>query len=73
MLGPRARLAIAVAFFVYVLIIRTYDLANSLLMIGEQIRDWRIALGSWTELPPLRSDLVGAGSENGPSVKRGGR
>jgi hypothetical protein len=67
MLGPRARLAIAVAFFAYVLLIRTYDLANSFLMIGEQIRDWRIALGPWFELPLTGAPSTAGGRGLGPA------
>lgn len=63
---PRARIAIAAAFFLYVLLIRTYDLANSFLMIGEQIRDWRIALGSWTELPLTGAPSTAGGRGFGP-------
>jgi len=65
-IGPRARIAIAAVFFIYVLTIRTYDLANSFLMIGEQIRDWRIALGSWTELPLTGAPSTAGGRGFGP-------
>ena len=57
---PRVRIVIAVTFFAYVLLIRTYDLANSFQMLGEQTRDWAVALGSWTDLP-----LTGAPSTAG--------
>ncbi len=57
---PRARVAVAAAFFAYVVLIRTHDLANSFLMLGEQARDWTIALGGWRELP-----LMGAPSNSG--------
>jgi len=63
---PRARIAIAVVFFIYVLLIRTYDLANSFLMIGEQIRDWRIAVGSWTDLPLTGAPSTAGGRGFGP-------
>lgn len=63
---PRAAIALAVAFFIYVLLIRTYDLANSFLMIGEQIRDWTIALGSWTELPLTGAPSTAGGRGFGP-------
>ena len=53
-------MAVAAAFFAYVVLIRTHDLANSFLMLGEQARDWTIALGSWRELP-----LTGAPSNSG--------
>lgn len=60
-------MAIAVAFFVYVLLIRTYDLANSFLMIGEQIRDWKIALGSWSDLPLTGAPSTAGGRGLGPA------
>lgn len=63
---PRVRVALAVAFFAYVLLIRTYDLANSFLMIGEQIRDWRIALGSWSDLPLTGAPSTAGGRGFGP-------
>lgn len=64
---PRVRVAIAAAFFIYVLLIRTYDLANSFLMIGEQIRDWTIALGGLTELPLTGAPSTAGGRGFGPA------
>ena len=55
-----ARFALAAAFFLYVLWMRTYDVATTFLMLGEQTRDWTIALGGLTDLP-----LVGAPSNGG--------
>ena len=46
-----ARIALAAALFLYVLAIRTYDVATTFLMLGEQTRDWTIALGGITDLP----------------------
>ena len=63
----RARIALAAAFFIYVLLIRTYDLANSFLMIGEQIRDWTIALGAWHELPLTGAPSTAGGRGFGPA------
>ena len=40
-----ARVAVAAIFFLYVLYIRVYDVADTFLMLGEQTRDWTIALG----------------------------
>ena len=37
-------MAIAGALFLYVLLIRTFDLANRFLMLDEQVRDWNGAL-----------------------------
>ena len=66
-IGPRARIAIAVTFFAYVLLIRTYDLANSFLMLGEQTRDWAVALGSWTDLPLTGAPSTAGGRGFGPA------
>jgi hypothetical protein len=68
MIGPRARLvAIAAAFFAYVVLIRTHDLANSFLMLGEQARDWTIALGSWRDLPLTGAPSTSGGRGFGPA------
>lgn len=48
---PRLRMAIAAVLFIYVLVIRTYDITSTFLMLGDQIRDWTIALGGWRDLP----------------------
>lgn len=66
-IGPRARVAIAATFFAYVLLIRTYDLANSFLMLDEQTRDWAVALGSWTDLPLTCAPSTAGGRGFGPA------
>ena len=55
-----ARVAVAAIFFLYVLYIRVYDVADTFLMLGEQTRDWSVALGGLTDLP-----LTGAPSTAG--------
>ena len=65
-IGPRARIAIAAAFFIYVLLIRTYDITSTFLMLGDQIRDWTIALGSWRDLPLTGPPSVAGGRTLGP-------
>ena len=59
--------ALAVVFFVYVLWIRTYDVASTFLMLGEQTRDWTIALGSVTELPLTGAPSTAGGRGFGPA------
>ena len=66
MIGPRARAATACAFFAYVLLIRTYDIADTFLMLGEQTRDWAIALGGITELPLTGAPSTAGGRGFGP-------
>jgi hypothetical protein len=58
--------AIALAFFVYVLAIRTYDVSTTFLMLGEQTRDWTIALGGITELPLTGAPSTAGGRGFGP-------
>ncbi len=66
MTGPRARGAVAVTFFCYVLLIRTHDIADTFLMLGEQTRDWAIALGGVTELPLTGAPSTAGGRGFGP-------
>jgi hypothetical protein len=62
-----ARLALAILFFVYVFAIRTYDIATTFLMLGEQARDWTIALGGLTELPLVGAPSTAGGRGFGPA------
>jgi hypothetical protein len=61
-----ARVAVAAVFFVYVLAIRTYDVADTFLMLGEQTRDWTIALGGISELPLTGAPSTAGGRGFGP-------
>jgi hypothetical protein len=61
-----ARLGLAAVFFIYVLAIRTYDVADTFLMIGEQTRDWAIALGGWSDLPLTGAPSTAGGRGFGP-------
>ena len=62
-----ARLATAALFFSYVLYIRVYDIADTFLMLGEQTRDWAIALGGITELPLTGAPSTAGGRGFGPA------
>jgi hypothetical protein len=64
---PRARVAIAVAFFAYVVLIRTYDITSTFLMLGEQTRDWTIALGGWRDIPLSGTPSTAGGRGFGPA------
>ena len=58
---------IALAFFCYVAWLRTDGISSSFLLLGEQIRDWNLALGHWWDLP-LTGTPSGAGGRGwGPS------
>ena len=61
-----ARFALAAAFFLYVLAVRTYDVATTFLMLGEQTRDWAVALGGITELPLTGAPSTAGGRGLGP-------
>ena len=61
-----ARTAVAIALFAYVLYIRIYDIADTFLMLGEQTRDWTIALGGITELPLTGAPSTAGGRGFGP-------
>jgi hypothetical protein len=62
-----ARMAVAAIFFLYVLYIRVFDIADTFLMLGEQTRDWAIALGGITELPLTGAPSTAGGSGFGPA------
>jgi hypothetical protein len=62
-----ARHSIAIAFFLYVLWMRTSDVATTFLMLGEQTRDWSIALGGITDLPLAGAPSTAGGRGFGPS------
>jgi hypothetical protein len=62
-----ARFALAGALFLYVLLMRTYDVASTFLMLGEQARDWTIALGSITDLPLVGAPSTAGGRGFGPA------
>jgi hypothetical protein len=63
----RARTAVALAFFAYVAWARTDGITSSFLLLGEQIRDWTLALGNWWDLP-LTGTPSGAGGRGwGPA------
>jgi hypothetical protein len=62
-----ARIALTILFFIYVFAIRTYDVATTFLMLGEQTRDWTIALGGITDLPLLGAPSTAGGRGLGPA------
>jgi hypothetical protein len=62
-----ARIALAAIFFIYVFAIRTYDIATTFLMLGEQTRDWTIALGGVTDLPLVGAPSTAGGRGLGPA------
>lgn len=58
---------VAAVFFIYVLLLRTYDVATTFLMLGEQTRDWTIALGGLTDLPLVGAPSTAGGRGFGPA------
>jgi hypothetical protein len=61
-----ARIAVAIMLFIYVVAMRTYDIATTFLMLGEQTRDWTIALGGITGLPLTGAPSTAGGRGLGP-------
>ena len=61
-----ARFALAAICFLYALMMRTYDVASTFLMLGEQTRDWMVALGSITDLPLTGAPSTAGGRGLGP-------
>jgi hypothetical protein len=66
MIERYARTAAAALLFVYVLWIRTYDVSSTFLMLGEQTRDWMVALGSIADLPLTGAPSTAGGRGLGP-------
>ena len=49
--GSRLLAAVPLIVFVYLVFIRTRGISQTFLLLGDQILYWKIALGSWRELP----------------------
>jgi len=49
--NPRLRLALAAVTFVVTFFLRTRDISRHFWLLGDQIRDWAIALGTLNSLP----------------------
>lgn len=64
--GRRGMAVIGAVFFAYVLWIRIYDISTTFLMLGEQTRDWAVALGGLTELPLTGAPSTAGGRGLGP-------
>jgi hypothetical protein len=48
---PRARIIVPLVVFLYLAIIRTWNITQTFSMLGDQILYWRIALRPWRDLP----------------------
>jgi hypothetical protein len=64
--GSRAYALLLVTIAVYLLLIRTWGVSTSFLMLRDQIRDWRFALGPLTGLPLTGTQSTAGGSSLGP-------
>jgi len=62
--GPGALLLTLV--FVALALLRTHEIDTTFRLLGEQIRDWRIALGSVRDLPLLGTPSTAGGTTLGP-------
>lgn len=66
---PRSRsttLLVFVALAAYLIVVRTWNVSDSFLMLRDQIRDWRFALGPFTALPLTGTQSTAGGSSLGP-------
>ncbi len=59
-------IAIVTALAIYTLVIRTRGITEHFLMLGEQIRDWTIALGPLSGLPLVGTPSTAGGNTLGP-------
>jgi hypothetical protein len=62
-----APLVLPLAVFIYTLAIRVAGITRDFWMYGDQIRDWRIALGSFRDLPLVGPATHVGGSTIGPA------
>lgn len=65
--STRFRLPIALALFAYVLWFRTHDITQSFGLAGDQVRDWQMALRSFSELPLTGVSSTAGGTTIGPA------
>src|SRR5262245_8085147 len=63
---PIARPALFAALFVYLMFARTRASADTFLMLTDQMRDWRYALGPLTGLPLTGTQSTAGGWSLGP-------
>jgi hypothetical protein len=61
-----AQAGVALILFAYLLYVRTAGVSQTFWMLGDQIRDWSIALGSWRDLPLTGTPSSVGGSSLGP-------
>src|SRR6267378_2987576 len=59
--------ALAALTFVCILVIRVWGISTRFWLLGDQIRDWSIALGSFTELPLVGPPTHVGGYTIGPA------
>ncbi len=52
--------------FGYLVFLRTRGVSVSFWLLGDQIRDWSVALGSWSDLPLAGTPSVAGGTTLGP-------
>lgn len=62
----RAYAVVLVAVAAYLLFARTRTVADTFLMLRDQIRDWQIAMGPFTSLPLTGPQSTAGGSSFGP-------
>lgn len=60
------RSSLTIALFVYLAIVRTRHISGTFWLLGDQIRDWTVALGSWRDLPLTGTPSTVGGTSLGP-------
>lgn len=63
---PSTILALDLALFSYLQWFRTHDIAASFWLYGDQVRDWEIALRSFSDLPLVGPPSLAGGNTAGP-------
>ena len=63
---PGAYALLLLALGAYLLLLRTWGVSDSFLMLRDQIRDWRFALGPLSGLPLTGTQSTAGGSSLGP-------
>lgn len=65
-LRARSYALVLIGVFVYLTFVRTHGISESFFMLADQIRDWRIALGSFRDLPLVGTPSTAGGVSLGP-------
>ena len=65
-LPARSYALVLIGVFVYLTVVRTHGISEAFFMLADQIRDWRIALGPFRDLPLVGTPSTAGGVSLGP-------